>query len=74
MVTEAQLAGRHLVLADIEDFVDTALAYVHYAINASIHMTTRHTPGALTFQRDMFLPVQVIADWENVCNQKQQQI
>ena len=49
MVTEAQLANRKLLLSDADDFVDTALASAQHAINASMHMTTRETPGALTF-------------------------
>ena len=53
MVTEAQLANRTLLLSDSDDFIDTALASTQHAINASMHMTTRETPGALTFYRDM---------------------
>ena len=74
MVAEAQSSGRDLILADLEDFVDTSLASVQHAINASVHMTTRETPGALTYNRDMILPVQTIADWECIRHRKQQMI
>lgn len=48
LLSEAQLAGCHLILADVEDFVDAApLVSVQHAINSSIHMTTRHTPAVL---------------------------
>ena len=74
MVTEAQLANRTLLLSDSDDFIDTALASTQHAINASMHMTTRETPGALTFNRDMILPLQTIADWECIRHRKQAMI
>ena len=74
MVTEAQLANRNLLLSDADDFVDTALASAQHAIIASMHMTTRETPGALTFNRDMILPLQTIADWECIHHRRQEMI
>ena len=74
MIVEAQTAGRNLIITDVEDFVDTAFASVQHAINASVHMTTRETPGALAFNRDMILPVQIIADWECIRHRKQNMI
>ena len=74
MVTETQMSNRNLLLSDTDDFIDTALASTQHAINASIHMTTRETPGALTYNRDMILPVQTIADWECIRHGKQEMI
>jgi len=74
MVTEAQRNKRHLLPADIDDFVDSALASAQYAINATVHSVTRTSPGAFVFQRDMMLPVQCIAHWETIRMKKKQNI
>ena len=74
MVTETQMSNHNLLLSDADDFIDTAVASAQHAINASIHMTTRETPGALTYNRDMILPVQTIADWECIRHGKQEMI
>ena len=74
MVTEAKQAGRHLIAADIDDFVDTAIASAQYAINATVHSITKTTPGAFMYQRDMMLPVQCIANWETIRSKKQANI
>ena len=74
MVTETQMSNHNLLLSDADDFIDTAVASAQHAINASIHMTTRETPGALTYNRDMILPVQTITDWECIRHRKKEMI
>ena len=60
--------------SEINDFIDSALASTQHAINTSIHMTTRESPGALAYNRDMFLPLPTLADWECIRLRKQQMI
>jgi hypothetical protein len=64
IISEARENNRQILPADIEDFVDTALASTQKAINATVHSVTKETPGAFIFQRDMVLPIQSFANWE----------
>ena len=74
MVTEAQKNNRHLLPADLDDYVDTAISSTQYAISAIIHSITRESPGAFVYQRDMMLPIQNIAHWESIRLKKSKQI
>jgi hypothetical protein len=51
--------------------VDSALATTMHAIRASIHRTLQVTPGALVFQRDMFLDIPLLADLINIRDRRQ---
>ena len=45
------------------DMVDAALATASHALRASVSASRQSTPGALVFNRDMFLNVPLIADF-----------
>jgi len=49
-------------LNDAMLLVDTAISTATYAARAAIHQTLNISPGALVFQRDMFLDIPIIAD------------
>jgi hypothetical protein len=51
--------------------IDSALATTMHATRASIHRTLRTTPGALVFQRDMFLDVPLIANLQTIRDRRQ---
>lgn len=44
--------------------VDDALATAAYAARTALHSALGLSPGALVFNRDMLLDIQVVADWE----------
>ena len=44
------------------DAVDTALATAMHAARCVVHGTTKFSPGALAFHRDMFLNIPLVAD------------
>jgi hypothetical protein len=64
LVLETRNNNQQPLPADIEDYVDTALSCTKQAINATVHSTTKESPGAFVFQRDMILPIQSFANWE----------
>jgi hypothetical protein len=51
--------------------VDSALATTMHAARASVHRPLRMTPGALAFQRDMFLDVPLIANLQTIRDRHQ---
>ena len=57
-------------VAEAYEIVDSSLASAQYAIRAAIHRTLQISPGALVFQRDMLLPIPIIADYNNSDRQK----
>lgn len=55
-----------LTLKKAEDFVDEALSIAMHAMWANFHTTIGSSPGALVFNRDMFLNLPLIADWHAI--------
>ena len=49
LVTEAKRQGCHILPADAENHMDTALAEAQHAINATVHSNTGETPDAFTY-------------------------
>jgi hypothetical protein len=45
-----------------------------YAIRSTFHTTLKETPGQLVFGRDMVLPIQFMADWEAIEQQRQKEM
>jgi hypothetical protein len=65
LILETRSRNQQPLPADLEDFIDTALvACTKQAINATIHSTTKESPGAFVFQCSMILPIQSFANWE----------
>jgi hypothetical protein len=55
-------------VAQAYEIVDRTFASAQYAICAAIHRTLQISPGALVFQRDILLPIPIIADYNNLCH------
>ena len=47
-----------------KDAVDEALAIAQHALRCAVHTTLGSSPGALVFNRDMFLNIPLMADWQ----------
>jgi hypothetical protein len=50
-------------MASAKEYIDEALSIVTHAMKAAIHSTLGSSPRSLTFNRDMFLNISLIADW-----------
>jgi hypothetical protein len=49
--------------ASTKEYIDEALSIAMHAMKAAIHFTLGRSSGRLTFNRDMFLNIPLIADW-----------
>ena len=49
-----------------KEYVDEALSIAMHAIRATMHLTLGSSPGALAFNRDMFLNIPLIANWQAI--------
>ena len=54
--------------------MDNALATVMHATRCAVNNTMKTSPGALTFRRDMFIDVPIMADLIAIRNNRQQLI
>ena len=59
---------------DAEQKIDNALSTCVHALRCSVNHTMKTSPGAMVFNRDMLLNVQLIADLESIRGRRQQQI
>ena len=56
-----------------KELIDEALSTAMHAMRSCIHTTLGGSPGSLVFNRDMFLNIPFIADW-NAITQKREQL
>ena len=56
------------------EMVDTALASAQFAVRASVHRTMGLSPGAIVFQRDMFHPIPLLVNYNDLRERRQQVI
>jgi hypothetical protein len=50
-------------MASTKEYINEALSIAMHAMIAAINSTLASSPGSLTFNRDMFLNIPLIADW-----------
>ena len=53
------------------EYVDNILASITYATRVATHRTLQISPGSLVFQRDMLLPIPIIANYAMVRARRQ---
>ncbi len=58
-------------VASAKEFVDEALSIAMHAMRAGIHSTLGSSPGSLTYNRDMFLTIPLIAYWHAITQRKE---
>jgi len=61
-------------IGDALDYIDTAFASCMFASRTAVHRGLGYSPGGLIFQRDMLLPLPILADFELVRQRRQQLI
>ena len=61
-------------LHDAEQKIDNALSTCVHALRCAVNHTMKTSPGAMIFNRDMLVNVQLIADLESIRGRRQQQI
>jgi hypothetical protein len=50
-------------MASAKEYINEALSIAMHAMKAAIHSNLGSSPESLTFNRDMFLNIPLIADW-----------
>ena len=55
------------------ELMDEALAVAQHALRCAVHTTLGSSPGALVFNRDMFLNIPLVADW-TLLNKKREHL
>ncbi len=53
-------------IASATEYIDKALSIAMHATRAAIYSTLGSSPGSLTFNKDMFLNILLIADWHTI--------
>jgi hypothetical protein len=57
-------------MAHTNKFINEALSIAMHAMRAAPHSTLGRSPGSLTFNRDMFLNIPLIADWHTITQRR----
>jgi hypothetical protein len=58
-------------MARAKEYIDEALSIAMHAMRAEIHSTLGSSLGSLTFNRDMFLNIPLIADWHTITQRRE---
>ena len=58
-------------IADARAYEDEALSIAMHAMRAGLHSTLGSSPGSLTYNRDMFLNIPLIADWHAITERQE---
>jgi hypothetical protein len=58
-------------IANAKEYVDEALSIAMHAMRAGINSTLGSSPGSLTYNRDMFLNIPLIADWYAITQRRE---
>jgi hypothetical protein len=57
--------------AEAATIIDNCFATARFAVRSAVHRTLNVSPGAMVFQRDMVLPIPLIADFELIRQRRQ---
>ena len=58
-------------MASAEQLIDNVLSSAQFAVRCTVHKTMGVSPGTLCFNRDMLLPIPIIADVQRIRNRRQ---
>jgi transposase InsO family protein len=71
MLRTVTRANPPMNVATAIEMVDSALASAQYGLRTAVHRTLGVSPGALVFQRDMLLPIPILADYHMIRERRQ---
>jgi hypothetical protein len=57
-------------MASAKEYINEALSIAMHAMRAAIYSTLGSSPVSLTFNRDIFLNIPLIADWHTISQSK----
>ena len=60
-----------VTIQNAEQLVDNVFQSAAYAVRCTVHKTLGVSPGAFVFQRDMLLPIPIIADINRIRTRRQ---
>ena len=58
-------------MASTKEYIDEVLFIVMHAMRAAIHSTLESSLGSLTFNRDMFFSIPLIAYWHTITQRQE---
>ena len=58
-------------LGQANELIDEALAICQHALRSSVQTTLSSSPGSLVFNRDMFLNIPLVADWNALTTKRE---
>ena len=58
-------------LTQANELIDEALSICAHALRTSVHTTLGSSPGALVYNRDMFLNIPLLADWHAITTKRE---
>jgi hypothetical protein len=58
-------------IANAKEYIDEASSIAMHVMRAGIHSTLGSSPGSLTFNRDMFQNIPLIADWHAITQRRE---
>jgi hypothetical protein len=58
-------------MASTKEYINEALSIAMHAMRATIHSILGSSPGSLTFYRDMFLNIPLVADWHKITQRQE---
>ena len=61
-------------MTQARDIMDDALATAMHAMRTVVATSLGSTPGALTFSRDMWLNIPLVADWKVITHAQEQRV
>jgi transposase InsO family protein len=72
-VLRTLLHGREApkTIESAEELIDEALSITMHSMRSSVHTTLGSSPGALVFNRDMFLNIPLVADWHAITTRRE---
>jgi hypothetical protein len=57
--------------ASAKEYINETLSFAMRAMRAAIHSNLGSSPRSLTFNRDMFLNIPLIADWHTITQRRE---
>jgi hypothetical protein len=60
-----------MIISKAKEFIDESLSIAMHAMRLGVHSTVGSSPGSLVFNRDIFLNIPIVADWEAITKKQE---